>query len=56
MAKKFLFEDEAKPAEPKTTLTYGDGFRLGCGLFIAWLLGLLAVSGVATLISRLLHR
>ena len=53
MAKRFLFDDE-KPPESRT-VNYMDGFRFGFGFFIAWLLGLMLVSGVGALLGRLLH-
>jgi len=53
MAKRFLFDDE-KPA-PDRGPSYSDGFRFGFGFFIAWLLGLLIVSGLTAALSRLLH-
>jgi hypothetical protein len=54
MAKRFLFDDESKPAE-RGGLSYVDGFRFGFGIFIAWLIGLMLVSGVGAMLARLLH-
>ncbi len=52
MARNFLDED-VKPVI--RNLTYMDGFRFGFGLFVAWLLGIIIVSGLGFLSARLLR-
>jgi hypothetical protein len=47
MAKSDQFLEEAIHPQRKAGLTYMDGFRFGFGAFIAVLLGVLIVGGVA---------
>ncbi|HSX48563.1 MAG TPA: hypothetical protein VLF41_03645 [Candidatus Nanoarchaeia archaeon] len=53
MAKKFLFDDDTKPLNDGPS--YMDGFRFGFGMFVAWMVGLLIVSGIGALLARFVH-
>ena len=55
-AETFL-RDAVRPvkAKPIVNMTYMDGFRFGFGAFIAVLLGLLIVGGIALAAISLLH-
>jgi gamma-glutamyl phosphate reductase len=58
MAKSETFlRDAVRPtkAKPVVNLTYTDGFRFGFGAFIAVLLGILIVGGIALAAITLLH-
>jgi hypothetical protein len=58
MAKSETFlRDAVRPvkAKPVVNMTYSDGFRFGFGAFIAVLLGLLIVGGIALAMISLLN-
>ena len=46
-SKNFFGEEPDRPS----ALSYLDGFKFGLGFFIAWLLGLLIVGGLATVVA-----
>jgi hypothetical protein len=52
-----FLRDAVRPtkAKPVVNLTYSDGFRFGFGVFIAILLGVLIVGGIALTAISLLH-
>ncbi|HSH31657.1 MAG TPA: hypothetical protein VK963_03255 [Candidatus Saccharimonadales bacterium] len=51
MARNFLDEDTKAPRAPG----YMDGFRFGFGQFVAWLVGLTLLAGLALVVSAILR-
>jgi len=53
MKKNFL-DMKTNPGIP-TALGFGDGFKFGFGMFVAWLLGLGIVAGLSFVVLKALH-